>query len=134
MKSKPVKGALAALLFWATSAFALPYSNLVVFGDSLADSGNKALLADALQTYLKDSIQAFGAFLITEAQAAPRDALAEVNILLEQADDNIRAAATALVAGQKHLADCPPLGLPEYADRLAALQRLMVDMPAIGQG
>ena len=61
----------------------------------------KALLADALQTYLKDSIQAFGAFLITEAQAAPRDALAEVNILLEQADDNIRAAATALVAGQK---------------------------------
>jgi signal recognition particle receptor subunit beta len=61
----------------------------------------KALLADALQTYLKESIQAFGDFLVTEAQAAPRDALAEVNILLEQADDNIRAAATALVAGQK---------------------------------
>lgn len=61
----------------------------------------KALLAEALQTYLKDSIQAFGTFLVTEAQAAPRDALAEVNILLEQADDNIRAAATALVAGQK---------------------------------
>lgn len=61
----------------------------------------KALLADALQNYLKDSIQAFGAFLVKEAQAAPRDALAEVNILLEQADDNIRAAATALVAGQK---------------------------------
>lgn len=61
----------------------------------------KALLAEALQAYLKDSIQAFGAFLVTEAQAAPRDALAEVNILLEQADDNIRAAATALVAGQK---------------------------------
>lgn len=61
----------------------------------------KALLADALQTYLKDSIQAFGDFLVTEAQAAPRDALAEVNILLEQADDNIRAATTALVAGQK---------------------------------
>lgn len=61
----------------------------------------KVLLAEALQTYLKDSIQAFGAFLLTEAQAAPRDALAEVNILLEQADDNIRAAATALVVGQK---------------------------------
>lgn len=61
----------------------------------------KALLAEALQTYLKNSIQAFGAFLVTEAQAAPRDALAEVNILLEQADDNIRAAAAALVAGQK---------------------------------
>lgn len=61
----------------------------------------KALLAEALQTYLKNSIQAFGAFLVTEAQAAPRDALAEVNLLLEQADDNIRAAAAALVAGQK---------------------------------
>lgn len=61
----------------------------------------KSLLADALQTYLKGSIQAFGDFLVTEAQAAPRDALAEVSILLEQADDNIRAAATALVAGQK---------------------------------
>jgi signal recognition particle receptor subunit beta len=61
----------------------------------------KALLAEALQTYLKDSIQDFGAFLVTEAQVAPRDALAEVNILLEQADDNIRAAATALVVGQK---------------------------------
>lgn len=65
----------------------------------------KALLADALQTYLKDSIQAFGAFLVTEAQAAPRDALAEVNILLEQADDNIRAAATALVAGQRQVTE-----------------------------
>lgn len=61
----------------------------------------KALLAEALQSYLKDSAQAFGAFLVIEAQAAPRDALAEVSILLEQADDNIRAAATALVAGQK---------------------------------
>lgn len=61
----------------------------------------KTLLSEALQTYLKQSTQAFGAFLVTEAQAAPRDALAEVNILLEQADDNIRAAATAMVAGQK---------------------------------
>ncbi|MCP5179013.1 MAG: dynamin family protein [Pseudomonadales bacterium] len=61
----------------------------------------KALLAEALQSYLRDSIQAFGAFLVAEAWAAPRDALAEVNILLEQADDNIRAAAMALVAGQK---------------------------------
>jgi outer membrane lipase/esterase len=38
-----LKGSLAALLFWATSALALPYSNLVVFGDSLADSGNNYL-------------------------------------------------------------------------------------------
>lgn len=46
MKLKPVKGALAAMLFWATSALALPYSNLVVFGDSLADGGNNAVIAD----------------------------------------------------------------------------------------
>jgi hypothetical protein len=61
----------------------------------------KALLAEALQAYLKDSIQAFGAFLVAKAQEAPRDALTEVSTLLEQADDNIRAAATAMVAGQK---------------------------------
>ncbi len=46
MKLKPVKGVLAAMLFWATSALALPYSNLVVFGDSLADGGNNAVIAD----------------------------------------------------------------------------------------
>lgn len=33
-----------------------------------------------------------------------RDALDEVQILLEQATDNIRAAATALIAGQKETA------------------------------
>lgn len=61
----------------------------------------KALLADALQAYLESSVGAFGDFLVTEAQAAPRDALAEIDILLEQAEDNIRASTTALVAGQK---------------------------------
>jgi outer membrane lipase/esterase len=61
MKSKPVKGALAALLFWATSAFALPYSNLVVFGDSLADSGNNALIADAYYGGARSDAQAVGA-------------------------------------------------------------------------
>ena len=47
MKHKSAKAALAAVLLWATSALALPYSNLVVFGDSLADSGNNAVLVDA---------------------------------------------------------------------------------------
>jgi signal recognition particle receptor subunit beta len=61
----------------------------------------KALLSDALQAYLEKSVGAFGDFLITEAQAAPRDALAEIDIVLEQAEDNIRASTTALVAGQK---------------------------------
>ncbi|MBL8428421.1 MAG: PEP-CTERM sorting domain-containing protein [Dechloromonas sp.] len=38
-------GVLAAGMTGA--AWALPYSNLVVFGDSLADSGNNAIIADA---------------------------------------------------------------------------------------
>lgn len=61
----------------------------------------KELLAEALQAYLKRSTVAFGEFLILEAQAAPRDALAEVHLLLEQSEDNIRAAASAMVAGQR---------------------------------
>lgn len=61
----------------------------------------RQLLADALREFLADSAKTFGDFLVTEAQAAPRDALDEVQVLLEQADDNIRSAATALVAGQK---------------------------------
>jgi len=61
----------------------------------------KALLSQALETHLKTRGQEFGDFLVVEAQGAPRDALAEVQILLEQATDNIRAAAAALVAGQK---------------------------------
>ena len=61
----------------------------------------KQLLADALVKHLLERGLAFGAFLVEEAQTAPRDALEEVQVLLEQAADNIRAAATALVAGQK---------------------------------
>lgn len=48
--STALKGSLAALLFWATSALALPYSNLVVFGDSLADSGNNYLATGGAKT------------------------------------------------------------------------------------
>ncbi|WP_146204497.1 dynamin family protein [Massilia glaciei] len=61
----------------------------------------KTLLSEALETHLKTRGQEFGDFLVVEAQDAPRDALAEVQVLLEQASDNIRAAAAALVAGQK---------------------------------
>lgn len=38
---------LAAAACWSTAASALPYSNIYVFGDSLADSGNNALVFDA---------------------------------------------------------------------------------------
>lgn len=61
----------------------------------------KQLLTDALTIHLRERAQSFGDFLIEEAKAAPRDALEEVQILLEQAADNIRAAAAALVAGQR---------------------------------
>lgn len=40
--------------------------------------------------------------------------------------------AVKLCAGQKSLADCPPLHRPEYATQLAELQRMIPDMPAIG--
>ena len=61
----------------------------------------KALLTEALGAHLRVRAEDFSGFLVNEAQGAPRDALDEVQILLEQAADNIRAAATALVAGQK---------------------------------
>ena len=64
----------------------------------------KALLASALEEHLKGRAEDFSSFLVIEAQGAPRDALDEVHILLEQATDNIRAAASALVAGQKETA------------------------------
>lgn len=40
---------MAGLILWSSGASALPYSNLVIFGDSLADSGNNALLLGATQ-------------------------------------------------------------------------------------
>lgn len=61
----------------------------------------KQLLSQALVDHLSERSQTFGAFLVDEAKSAPCDALDEVQVLLEQAADNIRAAATALVAGQK---------------------------------
>lgn len=61
----------------------------------------KQLLSDALVEHLRERGHAFGTFLMDEAKTAPRDALEEVHVLLEQAADNIRAAAEALVAGQK---------------------------------
>jgi GTPase Era involved in 16S rRNA processing len=65
----------------------------------------KALLKDALLTYLKNSNQKFSDFLLSEAKAAPRDALDEVQVLFEQATDNILAATTEQLAGQKEAAE-----------------------------
>lgn len=40
--------------------------------------------------------------------------------------------ALKLAASQKKLADCPPLFEPQYAEQLAALEQMMVDVPSIG--
>ncbi len=40
--------------------------------------------------------------------------------------------AIKLVASQKRIADCAPLSGSQYADRLTALQDLIIDAPAIG--
>lgn len=61
----------------------------------------KALLSEALNAHLKSRAEEFGKFLVVEAEGAPRDALNEVQVLLEQATDNILAAAAAVVSGQK---------------------------------
>ncbi len=86
----------------------------------------KALLADALVAHLKGRGQEFGHFLVEEAQGAPRDALDEVQVLLEQASDNIRAAAAALVAGQKEAAQTLVAAIElEYQDVLRRAEELM---------
>ncbi len=40
--------------------------------------------------------------------------------------------ALKLAASQKKIADCPPLSEPQYADRLAALQAIVIEAPAMG--
>jgi len=40
--------------------------------------------------------------------------------------------ALKLAAAQKQLADCPPLFAPPYAEKLAALQAIVIPAPAIG--
>jgi ArsR family metal-binding transcriptional regulator len=40
--------------------------------------------------------------------------------------------ALKLAVSQKKLADCPPLSEPQYAEKLAALQEIVIEAPAIG--
>ena len=40
--------------------------------------------------------------------------------------------ALKLAASQKKIADCPPLSEPQHAGRLAALQAIVIEAPAIG--
>lgn len=61
----------------------------------------KSLLKDALLKHLQESSQQFGGFLLAEAKAALRDARNEVQVLLEQAADNLLAVAALHLDGQK---------------------------------
>ncbi|MFM0324907.1 MIT C-terminal domain-containing protein [Caballeronia glebae] len=86
----------------------------------------KELLADALSEHLKGRAEEFGSFLVLEANGAPRDALNEVAILLEQAADNIRAAAAAVVAGQKEAVQSLVSAISaEFAEALRQADELM---------
>jgi ArsR family metal-binding transcriptional regulator len=40
--------------------------------------------------------------------------------------------ALKLVASQKKVSDCPPLFDPQYTEKLAALQEIVIDAPSIG--
>jgi ArsR family metal-binding transcriptional regulator len=40
--------------------------------------------------------------------------------------------ALKLTASQKKLADCPPLAEPQYAEKRAALEEIVIEAPAIG--
>jgi len=40
--------------------------------------------------------------------------------------------ALKLAASQKKLTDCPPLSEPQYAEKLAALEAIVIEAPAIG--
>lgn len=61
----------------------------------------KRLLQDALTAHLAVRSGAFGDFLMVEAEGVPRNALSEVQATLANAEQDIRAAATAKIGGQR---------------------------------
>lgn len=86
----------------------------------------KSLLKQALQSYLQESSRRFGEFLLAEAKAAPRDALDGVNVLLEQAADNLLAAATLHLSGETEEATALITTLDgELAQSLKRVQSVM---------
>lgn len=55
----------------------------------------KELLQEALRSHLAKSAKEFGGFLGTEAAGVPRNAIAEVNAVLANAEQDLKAAAAA---------------------------------------
>lgn len=88
----------------------------------------KLLLKNALQSYLQESSCRFGEFLLAEAQAAPRDAQDDVQVLLEQAADNILAAAALHQEGKKEEASALITTLD--SELAQTLERVRSVMPA----
>lgn len=87
----------------------------------------KSLLKQALESYLQQSSRSFGEFLLAEAKAAPRDALDGVSVLLEQAADNILAAATLHLSGQTEEATALISTLD--GELVQTLERVQFSMP-----
>lgn len=89
----------------------------------------KMLLSEALNNHLKSRGMNFGEFLVMEANSAPRDALNEIKLLLEQAADNIRAAAETLIVGQKEAAQSL---VAEIEAEIAEPLRLAYELMSVG--
>ena len=64
----------------------------------------KNLLKEALLSHLQKSCEGYDAFLLNEAAAAPLEALGKVQELFDQASENIVAATSAQLAGQREQA------------------------------
>ncbi len=61
----------------------------------------KRLLQEALTSHLINRGNAFGNFLVVEADAVPRNAISEVQAVIANAEQDIRAAAMAQIGGQR---------------------------------
>lgn len=72
----------------------------------------RSLLQEALTNHLRERGAAFGSFLVIEADGVPRNALAEVDATLAGAEQDIKAAATAHVGGERETfeRECDAIG------------------------
>lgn len=85
----------------------------------------RTLLQNALTNHLRERASAFGHFLVIEADGVPRKALSEVDATLAGAEQDIKAAATAHVGGEREAfeRECDAIG--------AALQLLSEQCSAL---
>ncbi|WP_201093896.1 hypothetical protein [Thiocystis minor] len=69
------------------------------------------LLQEALTAHISERSAAFGEFLAIEADGIPRNALAEVQVTLASAEQDIKVAAMARIGGEREALerDCDTL-------------------------